>query len=87
MQPAVADAAFAFTLQLIGRGNLPANAAELVLALQHIPKQPEDTSFELRWKSHFSHLQQRGFWDGQHPWRHRIGLDHGWCWLVLGMVC
>jgi hypothetical protein len=47
----VADAAFAFTLRLIGRGKLPANAAELVLALQHIPKQLEDTRSELLLKS------------------------------------
>lgn len=27
---------------------------------QYIPNQPEDTRFDLLWKKHFSHLQQRG---------------------------
>jgi uncharacterized membrane protein len=57
--------AFAFTLLVIGQGKLPANYAELVLALQHIPA----------FVASFALLGT--FWYGHHQWSRRTGLDDG----------
>lgn len=65
--------AFAFTLLVIGQGKLPANYAELMLALQHIPA----------FVASFALLGT--FWYGHHQWSRRTGLDDGFT-VILSFV-